>query len=199
MSSMENKKPAFKRRQFLINKEFQFKFALCFLIPGLVVTLLSSVLIWYLSAGELEKFIYRTHLTKISPLEVILPVTLKSIAVALIVFIAATYLITHFLFKKISDRLKAFDNAVLQIGKGDLNIEVPMASLKEVHGAFNVILVLIENMRDDLSALRTMHRDISSLIEKAEKEQDNEETMKRIGELSKEFEKRLSTARLTLE
>ncbi|MBF0327938.1 MAG: hypothetical protein HQL10_02140 [Nitrospirae bacterium] len=189
----------YKRKHYFINKKFQGKFAALFLVVGLIVTLSTTIIIWSLSVEELENFLYRSHLPKISPLDIVIPIALKSIAIGGVVLLLVSYLLTNFIFWRISKRLKAFDDAVLQIGKGDLNLQLPIESLQEVSGAFNNILQLIETLKSDLSHLALIQQKLGAAVEKAGQNPACTETLKQIESLSREFEAKLAVSKLTLE
>ncbi|TAN43763.1 MAG: HAMP domain-containing protein [Nitrospirae bacterium] len=189
----------YKRKNYFINKEFQGKFTFLFLTVGLVVTLFTTLVIWYFSVDELENFLYRSHLPRISPLDIVIPIALKSIAIGAVALLLISYVLTSFIFRRISKRLKAFDDAVLRIGKGDLNIQLPTTSLKEVNGAFNNILCLIENLKLDLAHLALIQQKLSAAVEKAGQDQSGGEALKQIESLSREFETKLAASKLTLE
>lgn len=189
----------YKRKHYFINKKFQGKFIFLFLVIGLVVTLSTTLIIWSFSVEELENLFYKSHLPRISPLDIVLPIALKSIAVGVFALVLISYLLTSFIFWRISKRLKAFNEAVFRIGKGDMNIQLPAESLKEVSGALNNILQLIENLKSDLARLALIQQELSATVENAGQDKAGIETLKQIESLSKEFEKRLEASKLSLE
>lgn len=187
-----------RRKLVLINKGFQGAFALRFLVPGMLITFSLCLIIWYLSARELEGYMFRSHFSQATPVTVIMPIAITASVVSLAVFLAVLYPLTNHLFSRISIQLKLLNRSALELGRGRFDTEIPQAPLKEVYGALNLIMLLDENLRDGLTSLKSIHEEMLRTIQLAQG-QDKEkrcQAINKLEELSAEFKTRLDATRI---
>lgn len=171
------KQQSYKRKHFFINKRLQGKFTVYFLVLGLFITVGTSVLIWYLSQEEFESFVYRTHLSVTSPWKVIFPVLLKALAASTILLIVSTFILTRIIFKRLGTKLKTFDAALLEVGKGNLGVVPPADGLDELN---EPLRNFTGKLKSDVEALRKIHGDISKAAGTADAAALNETFRKKL-------------------
>ena len=175
---------SYKRRNFFINKRLQGRFTIYFLILGLLITISASVLIWFLSLEEFDSLAIRTHLSSTSAWKVIFPVLLKALGLSTFLLIVSTFILTHFIFKRLSTKLSSFNAALINVGKGDLTTSVPKGGLEELN---EPLKAFIDKLRADVSSLHAIHGDMKKLTWKSEGT-----TEKEMGELSSALTNKLS-------
>lgn len=155
----------YKRRNFFINKKLQGRFTMYFLVLGLLITVSASALIWFLSMEEFDSLAIRTHLSSTSAWEVIFPILLKALGLSTLLLVVSTFLLTHFIFKRLSTKLSSFDAALLNVGKGDLTTAVPKGGLEELN---EPLQAFIDKLRADITSLNAIHGDMKKLSWKAD-------------------------------
>ncbi|MCL4537221.1 MAG: hypothetical protein M1610_06495 [Nitrospirae bacterium] len=185
-----------KRKHYFINRGFQGRFILCFLIYGLFVTLSTSILIWHFSAANFDKFVYRSHILPITPWEAILPVMIKTIVVSSAVLVISAYLLANFIFKKISGELRRLNDAMENIGRGNLTVTIPGNNIKEINEALQMF---IEKTREDVTSLKVIQKEMKHLVDRAGDAQDKETASKAMENISKKFIENLSACRIKVE
>jgi sensor histidine kinase YesM len=186
-----------KRRHYFINKRFQGRFIIYFLIHGIFIAFSTSVVIWHFSSEKFETFIYRSHIMPVSPWEVVSPVMIKAIVISSAVLIISAYLLSNVIFNRISKSLRHLNDALESIGRGNLSITTVRGSgMEEIN---ETLTMFVDKIKEDVSSLQTLQREIKNLIDKAEKAQDNKAILTDMEDVSKAFMKRLSECRINIE
>ena len=155
----------YKRRNFFINKKLQGRFTMYFLVLGLLITISASALIWFLSMEEFDSLAIRTHLSSTSAWKVIFPILLKALGLSTLLLVVTTFILTHFIFKRLSTRLSSFNAALLNVGKGDLTTSVPRDGLEELN---EPLQAFIDKLRADIGSLNAIHGDMKKLTWKSD-------------------------------
>jgi len=144
-----------RRKRYYIDRKLQGRFALLFLLAGLLVAVGAAGAIWYLSSNELERYIFRSHVRIGGPWDLLFPIVLKSLLVAiggLLLFAAAA---VRTAFRRIGSELLSVNRAMSRIGEGDLSTPVPECRIAECGDA-------LESARKSLlrrvGALSDLHR-----------------------------------------
>lgn len=175
---------SYKRRNFFINKKLQGRFTIYFLVLGLLITISASALIWFLSMEEFDSLAIRTHLSSTSAWKVIFPILMKALGLSTLLLVVSTFILTHFIFKRLSTKLASFDAALLNIGKGDLTTSVPKGGLEELNEPLEAF---IDKLRADIGSLNAIHGDMKKLTWKSDVA-----SKKEMEELSSTFTKKIS-------
>ncbi|MBI1810752.1 MAG: hypothetical protein HY035_08015 [Nitrospirae bacterium] len=192
----ENLQRPYKRRHYFINRRLQGRFTIYFLILGLFITVSASMLIWHFSAKEFDRLIYRSHISPITPWEVVFPVMIKTVAISTAALVIAAYLFAHLIFKRISARLLSFNDALKNIGEGNLTLTNLDNGIKEIN---EPLKLLTETMKQDITSLQAARKGMQNLVEKMEKTQQEKVTLLNdIEGMSKVFAEKLYNCRLVL-
>ena len=149
----------YRRRQYFINRPLQGRFALCFLLLGLFIAFSTGGAIWYLSSNELERHIFRSHVTPAGPWDIIFPVLLSSLLVSVGVLLLFAFAAARASFRKITEALVTLDEAMTRIGTGDLKTNVPegrVAGLNETldaaREALRTRVLALQGLQERMSA-----------------------------------------------
>lgn len=153
----------YKRRHYFINRRLQGRFTVYFLILGLFITMSTSMLIWHFSAKEFDRFIYRSHISPVTPWEVVFPVLIWAVGVSVAVLVISAYLFAHLIFKGISERLSSFNNALRDIGEGNLVLPDLDDRIREVN---EPLRLFIEKMKADIASLQATQKAMRDLVGK---------------------------------
>ena len=165
----ENLQRPYKRRHYFINRRLQGRFTIYFLILGLFITVSASMLIWHFSAKEFGRLIYRSHISPITPWEVVFPVMIKTVAISTAALVISAYLFAHLIFKRISTRLLSFNDTLRDIGEGNLTLPNLDNGIKEIN---EPLKLFIETMKQEITSLHATQKEIKDLVEKIEKTQE---------------------------
>jgi len=148
-----------RRRRYYIDRKLQGRFALLFLLAGLLVALAAAGAIWFLSSNELERYIFRSHVRIGGPWELLFPIVLESLLVAIVVLLLFATAAVRAAFRRIGSELLSVNRAMLRIGEGDLSTPVPETRIAECSDA-------LESARKSLlrrvDALSGLHRKMAA-------------------------------------
>jgi methyl-accepting chemotaxis protein len=150
-----------RRRQFFINREFQGRFALCFLVLGLFIAFAAGGAIWHLSSQGLERHIFRSHVTVAGPWEIVFPILVRSLLVSACVLLLFTLAAVRAAFRKITEALAPLDEAMNRIGAGDLTTDVPEGGVEELNETMDGAR---ETLRTRVMALRGLQERMSAEV-----------------------------------
>ena|GEM_PF-2023485 len=152
-----------RRRRYYIDRPLQGRFALVFLALGLVVAFAAGGSIWYLSSQELERHIYRSHVTVAGPWEIVFPILVRSLLVSEGVLLLFALAAARTAFRKISSALGPLDEAMRRIGTGDLKTGVPEGGVGELNETLDAAR---EVLRKRVVALRGLQERMSAEVSK---------------------------------
>jgi len=171
-----------RRRQFFINRKLQGRFALGFLALGLSIAFAAGGATWHLSSQELERHIYRSHVTVAGPWEIVFPILFRSLLVSAGVLLLFTLTAVRAAFRKISSALEPLDEAMNRIGTGDLKTNVPEGGVEELN---ETLAAARDSLRTRVLALRRLHERMSALV--ADSGRSDESVHREVGELCAAF------------
>lgn len=162
LKKTEDIRRPYRRRNYFINKRMQGRFTVYFLILGFFISLGTSIMMWCFSSVELEQYIFRCHLPRVSPRDVVLSALVKNLLVSTVILIGCTYIVARFVFRGISSRLMIFKEAMERIGSGDLATRVPEGGVENLN---EMLDDWRERMREKIEALDNIRKEMESVIE----------------------------------
>ena len=137
-----------RRRNYFINKDFQSRFILRFVLTTTVWAIAAILLFTYFAKKKLEEALYSSHLTVSSPGELLLSSTVFAHAIALVLFVFLLAYAVYTLWKKLSFPLYMLKKDLARIAGGDLVTEV---SLRE-EDEFQDLAAEVNAMRKELDS-----------------------------------------------
>jgi len=117
--TMADPKP-YRRRQFFVKKEYQFKFILKFCFIVLAGSIISTLLIFFFSRGTLTSSFENSRLVVENTALAILPAIIYTNIITLFMISLATIVAVLFLSHKIAGPMFRFEKELREIGEGDL-------------------------------------------------------------------------------
>ena len=178
---MLKKRPAkFKRRQYFIQKEFQFKFILKFCMVLFIGIIVSTGLLFFLSKDTLTSSFEQSRLVIKNTAFAILPSVFLSnlITLALITFasIVVTLLVSH----KLAGPLFRFQKELDQIGEGNLTKTIQLREKDQIAA----MAESLEQMRVSLQRkIAATKEEVEKIIESASGKDVPPELVKQLNQL----------------
>jgi methyl-accepting chemotaxis protein len=123
---MSPPKNHYKRRQFFIKKEFQFRFISRFCLLILIGGMLSTGLILYFSQGNLTSLFSNSCLVVTDTAFFILPAVLYTNLVTIVIISLSMIALTLFVSHKIAGPLFRLEKDINVIAEGNLNFTVKL-------------------------------------------------------------------------
>ncbi len=182
-------KNTFKRRQLLVDKQFQIKFIINILLVVIVIIALLSILLVYSTSAEMGNSVYSKLLELKNTREVILPTVLKISILILIVggiFILIRFLI---LSHRIVGPLLRFKRVVKSLGDGDLTVNIYFRKYDELQDLAIIFTDSVKKLNKKLKMLKKDIDKINKIVNKKDKLTKNEviELKKFISSLNENF------------
>jgi hypothetical protein len=153
----------YRRKRYFINRPFQGRFALRFLVLGLFIAFSTGGAIWYLSSHELERHIFRSHVMPVGPWDIVFPILIRSLLVSVGVLLLFAFAVARTAFRKMSAALVSFEEAMVRIGTGDLKTSVPEGRVAELNETLEAAR---ETLRKRVLVLRDLHQRMSAEVAK---------------------------------
>lgn len=113
-------KVGYRRRQFFVKKEFQFKFILKFCLIVLSGSVISTILILFFSRGTLTSSFENSRLVLKNTALAILPAIMYTNIITLLMISVATIFAVLYISHKIAGPMFRFEKELKLIGDGDL-------------------------------------------------------------------------------
>lgn len=121
---MSHSPKTYKRRQFYIKKDFQFRFILRFCLLVLIGGMLSTGLILYFSQGNLTSLFSNSRLVVTDTAMFILPAVLYTNLVNIIIISLSMIAVTIFVSRKFAGLLLRLEKDINVIAEGNLTYTV---------------------------------------------------------------------------
>lgn len=188
---MENSKPH-KRRKYLIDREFQFKFILKFCALVAAGGLLFMAILYFSVMQSTAVSIVNSRVVVRSTADLILPILIQTVIAVTIIISLATIFVTLIISHKIAGPLYRFKKVIQELENGDFSSDFQIRNLdqlQELAGAFNS---MIKKVREEMGQLK---ENSVSLKEKLEALSEHEITelkrpiLKELKAISEEFNK----------
>jgi methyl-accepting chemotaxis protein len=158
MSMSKNKRPTIARRQYFVQKDFQFKFILKFCLVLLIGIIISTGLLFLFSKNTLTSSFDQSKLVIKNTAFAILPSVLLSNLITLALITLATIVVTLLISHKIAGPLFRFQKELTQIGEGNLTQVISLRKKDQ-----------ITSIADNLNQMRTnLHEKILTIKEEVE-------------------------------
>jgi len=134
------------RKKYLIDKKMQTRFILKFVLIVMCWAVATVGTYTFLVENKLDSIRYSSHVTIKTTGELLLPLTLETHLISLLIFAAILAYAMRSIWKKLSPPLYSIKKDLARIASGDLTSEVSLCNGEE----FQVLASELEKMRRDL-------------------------------------------------
>lgn len=156
---MAQRKQTYKRRQFLVKRDFQSRFIFQFCILVFVSALISTGMILYFSRGSLTSMFSQSRLMVTDTARYLLPTVVYANLVTIVIIAVAVMLVTLFISHKVAGPLFHFEKDVKAIADGDLTLTIRLRKKDQLRE-------LAQNINQMTSCLNRKVREIQTELEK---------------------------------
>ena len=164
-----------RRRIVYIQKEFQRKFILKFCLVALCAMVVASLLLYALSKNTMTATYRYHHLALQRTGEAILPSLLVTNLIVLVVFLAATIMVTLYVSHKIGGPLYHLKKSLEAIGNGDLITLVRLREHDQLMDFAATINQMTGNLKERVSQIE---REVEVLRDKTLKDDWSKDEIK---------------------
>jgi methyl-accepting chemotaxis protein len=154
----------YRRRVYLISRDFQSRFILRFVMTTTVWVVLSISLFTLIAQRKLEDVLYSPHINLRTTVDVLMPSAVQAHVASLILFTAILVLAVRALWRRLSGPLYSLKKDIVRISGGDLVGGVVLREDEE----FQDLAGMLDRMRTDLrrkfTSIRGRNDELSATI-----------------------------------
>jgi len=182
---MSNGRPPIYKRQFVINKEFQFKFIYKFCIIILIGLLISSGLVFLLTKDTLTSSFHQSRLVIKSTASTIVPAVIYTNLVTLALITVAVIFVTIFISHRIFGPVFRFKKELHEVAAGDLTRRVNLRGKDNLTDLADELNSTISGLRDKVSGIKA---EVENILESASKREAPPDLIEELNRLYKNIE-----------
>lgn len=160
----KSKRPTIARRQYFVQKDFQFKFILKFCIVLLIGIIISTGLLFLFSKNTLTSSFDQSKLVIKNTAFAILPSVLLSNLITLALITLATIVVTLLISHKIAGPLFRFQKELNQIGEGNLTQTISLRKKDQITSIADNLNQMRTNLHEKILSIK---KEVENIIESA--------------------------------
>ena len=189
---METK--TYRRRNFFIEKKFQSKFIIKFCVLVILGSLVSGIMLYFLSWGSTTVTFENLRATVKTTADFLLPVLIQTIIVATVIVGIATIILTLFISHKIAGPLYRFKKELSSVESGDLSRNFNIRKSDQLQELALSMNNMINKLRANLAEIKKQY---SSLINSWDKLLSS--TISKDKDVAEEMKKALREIKINLD
>ncbi len=155
-------KMTYKRRQYFIKRDYQFRFILRFCVIIILGAIISTVLLLLFSKGTLTSTFNQSRLVIENTAQAIFPAVFLTNLITLILISLATIAVLLFLSHKLAGPLFRFEKEIKEIAKGDLVKQVRLRKDDQIKEMAESLNFMTTSLRRKLLIIQKEIVDLSS-------------------------------------
>lgn len=157
---MPQREYPYKRRQYFIKKEFQFKFILRFCLLILAGVIVSTILLLFFSQDTLTSSFQQSRLVIENTSKAILPALIYTNLITLGLVSFASIIVTLFVSHKIAGPLFRLEKELKEIGEGDLTKNVSLRDKDQLTSMAESLNKMTHSLHDNILEIQTMLKEL---------------------------------------
>lgn len=177
---MSQQERTYKRKQYFIKKNFQFKFILKFCLIILIGTILSMGLLFLFSHDTLTSSFQQSRLVIKNTSLAILPTLIYTTLITFGLITLATIVVTLFVSHKIAGPLFRFEKDLKEIEKGDLTKSIKLREKDQTTDLADSLNKMTASLHEKVLNVRT---GVEKLIESASRQNAPQELIEELNHL----------------
>jgi methyl-accepting chemotaxis protein len=154
-----------RRKTYFIQRVFQTKFIVLFLLLVILGSVISGGLLYQRTFTELGDHYGKAHLKLKSTGEIILPNVLIGNVIAIVIIGVASVALTIFISHKVAGPLYRFEKNAEQIAQGDLTVVTKLRQSDQVKGLADAFSKMTSELREKLLDIRRGSEELPILVD----------------------------------
>ena len=175
-------KPKLARRQYFIQKDYQFKFILKFCLIVLAGSIISTAILFFFAQGTLTSSFEHSRLVIRNTATAIMPSVILTNVITLIVITFSTIVVVLFISHKIVGPMFRFEKDLKDIGQGDLTKKVRLRKKDQFTNLSDSLNIMTATLHEKVVSTQT---EVRQLIELASKEKAPQKLVEGLNHLHK--------------
>jgi HAMP domain-containing protein len=152
----------FFRRMYFIDKKMQTRFILKFVIIVICWAVATVGVYTYLVAKKLDSIRYSSHIDIKTTGDLLLPITLGTFLISLLIFAAILAYVMRSIWKRLSPPLYSIKKDIARIASGDISSEVTLCKGEEFHDLAGELEQMRRKLRENIVLLKERQQALSA-------------------------------------
>jgi len=159
----------FKRRKYIVDKRFQGKFILFFVIISSFISIVATVVFNHIALKRLESIIWSAHISVKTTDEVIGSLFIYVNIIAFLVVSLLLILTGIWMVRKTSGFLYVISKNIMRVANGDLSVSIDLRQKDEFNDVVSSLNDMIKKLRERFSDIKQRYGEISTYIRDIER------------------------------
>ena|SRR3989338_594663 len=159
----------FKRRKYIVDKRFQGKFILFFVIISSFISIVATVVFNHIALKRLESIIWSAHISVKTTDEVIGSLFIYVNIIAFLVVSLLLILTGIWMVRKTSGFLYVLSKNIMRVANGDLSVSIDLRQKDEFNDVVSSLNDMIKKLRERFSDIKQRYGEISTYIRDIER------------------------------
>ena len=159
----------FKRRKYIVDKRFQGKFILFFVIISSISSIIATVVFNHIALKRLESIMWSAHISVKTTDEVIGSLFIYVNIIAFLVVSFLLILTGIWMVRKTSDFLHVISKNIMRVANGDLSVSIDLGQKDEFNDVVSSLNDMIKKLRERFFNIKQQYGEISAYIRDIEK------------------------------
>lgn len=159
----------FKRRKYIVDKRFQGKFILFFVIISSISSIIATVVFNHIALKRLESIMWSAHISVKTTDEVIGSLFIYVNIIAFLVVSFLLILTGIWMVRKTSDFLYVISKNIMRVANGDLSVSIDLMQKDEFNDVVSSLNDMIKKLRESFSNIKQRYGEISTYIRDIER------------------------------
>jgi len=185
-----SKKPAYKRRQYFVKKDYQLKFILKFCLILFAGSIISTGVLFLFSQGTLTSSFEHSRLVIKNTGIAIMPAVILTNIITLILISIAAVVVVLFVSHKIAGPMFRFEKDLKEIGEGNLTETIALRDKDQFTKMAESLNIMTASLHDKVLLIQT---EVDGLLELASEEKVAENLIKGLNHLHETIHQQFRT------
>ncbi len=159
----------FKRRKYIVDKRFQGKFILFFVIISSISSIIATVVFNHIALKRLESIMWSAHISVKTTDEVIGSLFIYVNIIAFLVVSFLLILTGIWMVRKTSGFLYVISKNIMRVANGDLSVSIGLRQKDEFNDVVSSLNDMIKKLRERFSDIKQRYGEISAYIRDIER------------------------------
>ena len=159
----------FKRRKYIVDKRFQGKFILFFVIISSISSIIATVVFNHIALKRLESIMWSAHISVKTTDEVIGSLFIYVNIIAFLVVSFLLILTGIWMVRKTSGFLYVISKNIMRVANGDLSVSIDLRQKDEFNDVVSSLNDMIKKLRERFFNIKQQYGEISAYIRDIEK------------------------------
>ena len=169
-----------RRRIVLIDKTFQYRLILKFILVNILITFIFGFFIYLFFNSEIDANLQTAHVTYTNVKNMLLPITLTISIINILISSIIIFVFVLFASHKIAGPMFRFNEALRQVAAGNFNTLTSLREEDQLYDCSVTLKEMVNVLSDDLGQIKDKISELDTVLPKANSDPSVLELLKKI-------------------